>query len=174
MATTTNYGWTTPDNTSYVKDGASAIRTLGSSVDSSLYNKIYGVSRVLAANNSYTNQTTFADMSNGADKTALDLSVVKKQTTSLLLVTINMPLYFTSGSAQLFYAAVNIGGTDYTIGTSYIQSAPMSGMISGSRIISGIAAGTYATKPRFAAATASAASLIATSIVSYTVQELAQ
>ncbi len=33
MATTTNYGWTTPDDTDLVKDGASAIRTLGSSVD---------------------------------------------------------------------------------------------------------------------------------------------
>ena len=33
MATTTNYGWATPDDTALVKDGASAIRTLGSSVD---------------------------------------------------------------------------------------------------------------------------------------------
>lgn len=33
MATTTNYGWTTPDNTAYVKDGASAIRTLATSID---------------------------------------------------------------------------------------------------------------------------------------------
>jgi hypothetical protein len=33
MATTTNYGWATPDNTDLVKDGALAIRTLGSSVD---------------------------------------------------------------------------------------------------------------------------------------------
>lgn len=33
MATTTNYGWSTPDDTSLVKDGAAAIRTLGSSVD---------------------------------------------------------------------------------------------------------------------------------------------
>jgi hypothetical protein len=33
MATTTNYGWTTPDDVSLVKDGAAAIRTLGSSVD---------------------------------------------------------------------------------------------------------------------------------------------
>jgi hypothetical protein len=30
MATTTNYGWTTPDDTDLVKDGAAAIRTLGS------------------------------------------------------------------------------------------------------------------------------------------------
>lgn len=33
MATTTNYGWTTPDDTGLVKDGASAIRSLGSSID---------------------------------------------------------------------------------------------------------------------------------------------
>jgi hypothetical protein len=33
MATTTNYSWTTPDDTDLVKDGAAAIRTLGSSVD---------------------------------------------------------------------------------------------------------------------------------------------
>jgi hypothetical protein len=33
MATTTNYGWTTPDDTGLVKDGASNIRTLGSSID---------------------------------------------------------------------------------------------------------------------------------------------
>lgn len=33
MATTTNYSWTTPDDTALVKDGAAAIRTLGSSID---------------------------------------------------------------------------------------------------------------------------------------------
>ena len=36
MATTTNYGWTTPDDTALVKDGASAIRTLGCAIDTSL------------------------------------------------------------------------------------------------------------------------------------------
>ena len=40
MATTTNYGWTTPDDTALVKDGASAIRTLGSSIDSTLKTQI--------------------------------------------------------------------------------------------------------------------------------------
>jgi hypothetical protein len=34
MATTTNYGWETPDDTDLVKDGAAAIRSLGSSIDS--------------------------------------------------------------------------------------------------------------------------------------------
>jgi hypothetical protein len=36
VATTTNFGWTTPDNTGYVKDGALAIRTLGSAIDTSM------------------------------------------------------------------------------------------------------------------------------------------
>lgn len=38
MATTTNFGWTTPDNTGYVKDGALAIRTLGSAIDATAIN----------------------------------------------------------------------------------------------------------------------------------------
>jgi hypothetical protein len=36
MATTTNFGWTTPDDTSLVKDGAAAIRSLGQAIDTSL------------------------------------------------------------------------------------------------------------------------------------------
>lgn len=38
MATTTNYSWTTPDDTALVKDGAAAIRTLGSSADTTVKN----------------------------------------------------------------------------------------------------------------------------------------
>jgi hypothetical protein len=38
MATTTNYGWATPDDTDLVKDGAAAIRTLGSSADTTVKN----------------------------------------------------------------------------------------------------------------------------------------
>ena len=36
MATTTNFGWETPDDTDLVKDGAAAMRTLGSAIDTSL------------------------------------------------------------------------------------------------------------------------------------------
>jgi hypothetical protein len=35
MATTTNFGWETPDDTNLVKDGAAAMRTLGNSIDTS-------------------------------------------------------------------------------------------------------------------------------------------
>jgi hypothetical protein len=42
MATTTNYNFPTPDDTSLVKDGASAIRTLGSAVDTTLFTALGG------------------------------------------------------------------------------------------------------------------------------------
>jgi hypothetical protein len=38
MATTTNYSWTTPDDTALVKDGAAAIRSLGTAIDTTTYN----------------------------------------------------------------------------------------------------------------------------------------
>ena len=42
MASTTNYAWTTPDNSGLVKNGAQDIRTLGSAVDTSLWNVGFG------------------------------------------------------------------------------------------------------------------------------------
>jgi hypothetical protein len=36
MATTTNFGWTTPDDSALVQQGAAAIRSLGTSIDTSL------------------------------------------------------------------------------------------------------------------------------------------
>jgi hypothetical protein len=36
MATTTNFGWTTPDDSAAVKDGAAAIRSLGTAVDTTM------------------------------------------------------------------------------------------------------------------------------------------
>lgn len=38
MANTTNYNWETPDDTDLVKDGAAAIRTLGSAIDTTVFN----------------------------------------------------------------------------------------------------------------------------------------
>lgn len=39
MATSTNYGWTEPNDTDYVKNGALAMRTLGNAIDTTV-NKI--------------------------------------------------------------------------------------------------------------------------------------
>jgi len=40
MATTTHFSWSTPDDTALVKNGASAIRTLGSSADSTVQDQV--------------------------------------------------------------------------------------------------------------------------------------
>jgi len=77
MATTTNYGWTTPNDTDLVKDGASAIRTLGQSID-----------------------TTFAELKGGtsgqmltkASNTDLDLIWVTPEIGDITSVTATSPL----------------------------------------------------------------------------------
>ncbi len=42
MASTTNYSWSTPDNSGLVKNGAQDIRTLGSAIDTSVWNVGFG------------------------------------------------------------------------------------------------------------------------------------
>jgi hypothetical protein len=54
MATTTNFGWATPNDTDLVKDGAAAIRTLGSSIDTTLVDLKGGTSGQVLAKNSAT------------------------------------------------------------------------------------------------------------------------
>jgi hypothetical protein len=40
MAQTTNFNWSTPDDTALVKNGAAAIRTLGSSADTTVQDQV--------------------------------------------------------------------------------------------------------------------------------------
>jgi hypothetical protein len=54
MATTTNFGWETPDDTDLVKDGASAMRTLGSSIDASFVDLKGGTTGQILSKNSNT------------------------------------------------------------------------------------------------------------------------
>jgi hypothetical protein len=54
MATTTNFGWETPDDTDLVKDGALAMRTLGNAIDTSLVDLKGGTSGQILSKNSNT------------------------------------------------------------------------------------------------------------------------
>lgn len=54
MANTTNFGWETPDDTDLVKDGAAAIRTLGSAIDTSMVDLKGGTTGQVLAKNSNT------------------------------------------------------------------------------------------------------------------------
>jgi hypothetical protein len=72
MATTTNYGWTTPDDTALVKDGASAIRTLGSSIDTTV--KALSPGTTSGDIDYYTSATTKARLAKGTDGQVLTLA----------------------------------------------------------------------------------------------------
>lgn len=54
MPSTTNFGWTTPADTDLVKDGASAIRTLGNGIDTSFVDLKGGTSGQILSKNSNT------------------------------------------------------------------------------------------------------------------------
>jgi hypothetical protein len=55
MATTTNFGWETPDDTDLVKDGAAAMRTLGNSIDTSFVDLKGGTTGQILAKASNSN-----------------------------------------------------------------------------------------------------------------------
>jgi hypothetical protein len=54
MPTTSNFGWTTPADTDLVKDGASAIRTLGNGIDASFLDLKGGTTGQVLSKNSNT------------------------------------------------------------------------------------------------------------------------
>jgi hypothetical protein len=54
MANTTNFGWETPDDTDLVKDGAAAMRTLGSAIDTSFVDLKGGTTGQVLSKNSNT------------------------------------------------------------------------------------------------------------------------
>jgi hypothetical protein len=63
MATTTpNYGWDVPTSTDYVKDGATAIETLGDDIDATLYTALGGnyPGLRLISSVTFTSQTTIS------------------------------------------------------------------------------------------------------------------
>ena len=95
MPTTTNYGWTTPADTDLVKDGASAIRTLGSSVDTSV--KALNPGTTSGDIDYYTSATAKARLAKGTDGQVLTLAS-------------GLPSWASASNAANF-TLVNAGGT---------------------------------------------------------------
>jgi hypothetical protein len=112
MATTTNYGWTTPDDTALVKDGASAIRTLGSSVDTSV--KALNPGTTAGDIDYYTSSTA---------KTRLGIGT----TGQVLTVAGGVPSWATAGASGATYSLLNAGGTALT-GAQTITVSGISGI----------------------------------------------
>ena len=107
MATTTAFGWETPDDTDLVKDGAAAIRTLGNSIDTSMSELKGGTTGQLLSKTSNTDMdfTWVASPAAGTwqsytptytNLTVGNGTVVSRYTQSGKLVTVNFSIVFGS------------------------------------------------------------------------------
>lgn len=131
MATTTNFGWDTPDDTDLVKDGAAAIRTALGGVDTSFVDLkggttgqflkknsgtdldfVWGSSgKVLQVVNAIYTTATTSTTSAFAD-TGLTASITPTSATSQVLVFVTIPVYKdttnTNAEFKVFRAATEI------------------------------------------------------------------
>ena len=100
MATTTNYAWETPDDTDLVKDGASAIRTLGSSIDTT----------TKALNPS----TTLGDIEYRSATANTNTRLGIGSTGDVLTVAGGVPTWAASAGGSANWTLLNSGGTALT------------------------------------------------------------
>jgi len=107
MATTTNYGWTTPDDTALVKDGAAAIRTLGSSVDTTTKN--------------LNPETTLGDIAYRSSTSNVNTRLGIGTTGQVLTVAAGVPSWATPSTAMTL---INSGGTTLTGASISVSSIP--------------------------------------------------
>jgi hypothetical protein len=149
MATTTNYGWTTPDDTDLVKDGAAAIRTLGTSVDTT----------TKALNPS----TTLGDIEYRSSTANTNTRLPIGTSGQVLTVTGGVPAWGNAGATRSFAVfqdvkAISTAGGTFTSGawrTRDLQTSQYNN-ISGASLASNqitLPAGTYyvyATTPAYA------------------------
>jgi hypothetical protein len=112
MATTTNYGWVTPDDTALVKDGAAAIRTLGTSIDTT----------TKALNPS----TTLGDIEYRSSTANTNTRLAIGGTGTVLTVAAGVPSWATPSGVNYSYTLINAGGTALT-GASTITVSGISG-----------------------------------------------
>lgn len=116
MATTTNFGWETPDDTDLVKDGAAAMRTLGNSIDTSFVDLKGGTS---------------GQMLTKASNTDLDYTWVTPEIGDITAITVTSPITGggTTGSVGIAIqdATTSVKGavqlTDSTSSTSTTTAA---------------------------------------------------
>ena len=127
MATTTNFGWTTPDNTGYVKDGALAIRTLGNSIDTTLvdlkggttdqvlkkasgtdmdfvWGTVSSTPRIAQVVTATSATSTVTTTSGYVDVTDLSVSITPTSATSKIFVTVMCTFGMFQGSSVVTYS----------------------------------------------------------------------
>jgi len=108
MATTTNYGWTTPDDTALVKDGAAAIRTLGTSADTTVKN--------------LNPETTLGDIAYRSSTANVKTRLGIGSTGNVLTVSGGVPAWAAPAAGATNWTLLNSGGTALTGATSITVS----------------------------------------------------
>lgn len=133
MATTTNFGWTTPDDTDLVKDGAAAIRTALGGVDTSFVDLKGGTTGQVLAKNSNTDldftwteqdDTTLAfNAQTGTTYTLVAADSAKFVTTSNASpVTVTIPSGVFAAGNQINIQSIGVGLTTISGGSVTITS----------------------------------------------------
>ena len=120
MATTTNYSWTTPDDTDLVKDGAAAIRTLGTAIDTTVFtNAGAAIAKTIVDAKGDIIAAT-------ADDTVSRLAVGANDTVLTADSSTATGLKWAAAGAADNYELINTGGTALT-GASTITISGISG-----------------------------------------------
>ena len=132
MATTTNYSWTTPDDTDLVKDGAAAIRTLGSSADTTVGNLNPGTTA--GDIDYYTTSTAKARVGIGS-------------TGQVLTVAGGVPTWATAGGTSPASASSFVATNQSTSSTSYtgLTTAQSVTLTTGTKVMIAITASVLTT-----------------------------
>jgi hypothetical protein len=96
MATTTpTFGWSVPTSTDYVKDGATAIETLGDSIDATMAKAALQTVSTTKTTAFTTTSTSFVDV------TGLSATITPRSTASKVLVIAQLPVSCSSTSGEI-------------------------------------------------------------------------
>lgn len=107
------------------------------------------------ADNTFTNQTSYADFPGAAALAALQVSFTKRSSSTRLILEIFGTCVLDSGVQQNLFLGIAVGATTFDIATSNFQSAPLRFSIHGVTEGTGITSGVHTVKARFKAAGAS-------------------
>ena len=145
MASTTNFGWSTPDNTGYVKDGALSIRTLGTAIDASMaplrggttdqvlkkasgsnmdfvWGTVSSTPRIAQVVKAGTTSATTAGTSY-TDVSGLSVTITPTLSTSKILIATSFGVTASNGGANLYF----FGVAQLLRGSTSLEALPSGG-----------------------------------------------